>query len=81
MKKVLKYVLSFVLAGVLVYFAFRGVDWTAFWSGLQQTRWGWVALFVLFSAMAPCGLKKDASRHAFFLQKFLEDFEATRVFG
>jgi len=52
MKKVLKYVLSFVLAGILVYFAFRGVDWAAFWSGLQQTRWGWVALFILFSALA-----------------------------
>ena len=38
--KWLKYVLSFLLAGVLVFFAFRGVDWKAFWSGLQQTRWG-----------------------------------------
>lgn len=52
MKKWLKYILSFVLAGVLVYFAFRGVDWAAFWSGLQQTRWGWVALFIVFSVLA-----------------------------
>lgn len=49
---VLKYVLSFVLAGVLVYFAFRGVDWQAFLSGLQQTRWGWVAMFIVFSVLA-----------------------------
>ena len=34
--KVLKYILSFVLAGVLVYFAFRGVDWKAFWGGLHH---------------------------------------------
>ncbi len=52
MKKVIKYVGSFLLAGVLVYFAFRGVDWQAFWSGLQQTRWGWVALFIVFSVLA-----------------------------
>ncbi len=51
-KNVLKYVVSFLLAGVLVYFAFRGVDWAAFWTGLQQTRWGWVALFIVFSALA-----------------------------
>lgn len=50
--KWLKYVLSFLLAGVLVFFAFRGVDWKAFWSGLQQTRWGWIALFTVFSLLA-----------------------------
>lgn len=51
-RSVLKYALSFILATVLVFFAFRGVDWAAFWSGLQQTRWGWVALFILFSVLA-----------------------------
>lgn len=51
-KNVLKYVISFLLAGVLVYFAFRGVDWAAFWAGLQQTRWGYVALFFLASFVA-----------------------------
>ena len=40
---IIKYSLSTILAGVLVWFAFRGVDWKAFWAGLQQTRWGWVA--------------------------------------
>jgi len=49
---VIKYTLSFLLAGVLVYFAFKGVDWTAFWQGLQETRWGWVAMFILFSVLA-----------------------------
>jgi len=51
-KNIPKYVISFLLAGVLVYFAFRGVDWKAFWGGLQQTRWGWVALFIVFSVLA-----------------------------
>ena len=51
-KSIPKYLISFILAGVLVYFAFRGVDWTAFWQGLGQTRWGWVALFVVFSLLA-----------------------------
>ena len=51
-KNFIKYAASFVLAGVLVYFAFRGVDWKAFWGGLQQTRWGWVALFIVFSFLA-----------------------------
>ena len=54
MKKrdVVKYVVSFALAGVLVYFAFRGVDWQAFWGGLQQTRWGYIALLTVFSILA-----------------------------
>ena len=51
-KNVIKYAISFILAGVLVYFAFKGVDWHAFWDGLVQTRWGWVAMFVLFSVLA-----------------------------
>ena len=51
-KNVLKYTVSFLLAVVLVYFAFRGVDWKAFWGGLQQTRWGWMALFIVFSILA-----------------------------
>lgn len=51
-KNVPKYVLSFILAGVLVYFAFKGVDWTAFMDGLRETRWGWVLMFVVFSVLA-----------------------------
>ena len=51
-KNTVKYILSFILAGVLVFFAFRGVDWSAFWNGLQQTRWGYVGLFILFSVLA-----------------------------
>ena len=46
-KNVPKYVISFILAGVLVYFAFRSVDWGAFWGGLAETRWAWMILFVV----------------------------------
>lgn len=54
MKKtgILKYTLSFILAAILVYFAFRGIDWKAFLDGLVQTRWAWVALFCLTSVLA-----------------------------
>lgn len=41
-KKILKYTLSFAAAAVLVWLAFRKVDWKVFLDGLIQTRWGWV---------------------------------------
>lgn len=50
MKKILKYVLLFALAAVLVYFAFRKVEWRAFADGLAQTRWFWVVVFCIISA-------------------------------
>ena len=49
---IVKYTLSTALAVVLVWFAFRGVDWKAFWAGLQQTRWGWVALYFVAAVLA-----------------------------
>ena len=49
---ILKYTLSTVLAVVLVWFAFRGVDWKAFWEGVQQTRWVWVALYFVAAILA-----------------------------
>lgn len=51
-KKIIQYVLSFLLAGILVFFAFRGVDWGAFWAGLKETKWGWMAMFIVFSILA-----------------------------
>ena len=50
--KVLKYLLSVGLAAVLVWFAFRGVDWKVFWEGLQETRWGYVLVFTFVSVVA-----------------------------
>ncbi len=50
--KVIKYSLSFILAAVLVYFAFRGINWTEFLNDIKQTRWGYVALFFVASILA-----------------------------
>ena len=47
-----KYTLTTFLAAVFLWFAFRGVDWKAFWEGLQQTRWGWVALYFVAAVLA-----------------------------
>ena len=49
---IIKYSLSAVLAGVLVWFAFRGVDWKAFWTGLQQTRWAYMVLYFVVALLA-----------------------------
>lgn len=43
--KALKYTLSFLLAAVFIWFAFRKVDWRAFVDGLRQIRWIWVSVF------------------------------------
>lgn len=51
-KKVLKYLLSLALALVLVYFAFKGLDWAGFVEGLKATRWGYALLFFVVSVLA-----------------------------
>ena len=53
--KVLKYLLLFGAAGVLVYLAFRKVDWKAFYDGLLQTRWIWIVFFCIASVLALIG--------------------------
>ena len=53
--QVVKYVLLFGLAILLVYLAFRKVDWDVFLSGLKQTRWVWVVLFLVASVVALIG--------------------------
>lgn len=45
----IKYILSLVLALVFVWFAFRKVDWTAFWEGVKETRWIHVVFYFLAS--------------------------------
>ena len=49
---IIKYSLSAALAAVLVWLAFRGVDWKAFWAGLQQTRWLYMVLFFVAATLA-----------------------------
>lgn len=43
-KKGIRYSLSVMLMVVLVYYAFRGIEWRSFWEGLLQTDWVWVCL-------------------------------------
>ena len=50
--KALKYTLSFILAALFVWFAFRKVDWQAFMEGLSQTRWIWIPAFFAASVGA-----------------------------
>ena len=43
-KSILKYTLSFLLMGGLLFFSFRGIDWKQFWSSIQACRWEWILL-------------------------------------
>ncbi len=52
MNKVVKYILSVLLALVLLYFSFRGVEWEAFFYEISHCRWGYVLLAMAASAMA-----------------------------
>jgi len=52
LKKAIKVVLSFALAIVLVYFAFRGVEWEEFWEGFKLTNWWWFSLSIVVSIAA-----------------------------
>ena len=49
---ILKYLFSFGLAGVLIWLAFRGIDWHEFFTGLKATRWGWIFLFLIAGYLA-----------------------------
>ncbi len=51
-KKILKYSVTSALAPVLVWFAFKEVDWRVFFSDLSLTRWGYIALFAVSAVMA-----------------------------
>lgn len=50
--QILKYILSLAIAGLLLYFAFRGIDWKEFWEGLKTTDWGWIAASVVSAVAA-----------------------------
>ena len=39
---VLRYAGSLLLAAVLLYFSFRGIDWKEFWGVMSSCRWGYV---------------------------------------
>lgn len=42
MRKVLKYLAFLALAGVLLHFSFKGVEWSDFTAGLQSCNWWWI---------------------------------------
>ena len=50
--KTLKYVFWAVLAVVLLYFSFRGVDWKEFWKVLGQCKWFYVAMAMVAGVMS-----------------------------
>ena len=45
---ILKYGGSVILAAVLLYLAFRKVNWTDFWAALKACRWEFVLLSCVF---------------------------------
>ena len=51
-KKTIKYILSAVLAVVLLWFSFRGVQWADFVAGLKGCRWEFVLLSMAAGAFA-----------------------------
>jgi len=42
--KAIRMIMSLLLAVVLLYFAFRGIEWADFFAGLDTTVWGYVVL-------------------------------------
>lgn len=51
-KNIIKYSLTSILAVILVWIAFRSLDWTVFLAGLRQTKWAFVILFTAASLLA-----------------------------
>lgn len=51
-KKTIRYILSAVLAAVLLWFSFRGVQWADFIAGLKGCRWEFVLLSMAAGAFA-----------------------------
>ena len=45
--KILRYVFWSLLAVVLLWFCFRGVDWQEFWKVIRNSHWGYVLLAML----------------------------------
>ena len=53
-RDILGYVLSAVLAVVLLGFSFRGIAWSDFWQGVKSCRWEWVLAGMLFGLFSYC---------------------------
>lgn len=52
LKKILKYFLSMGLAGVLLWFSFREVEWADFVNELRNCRWGFIVISMVAGSVA-----------------------------
>lgn len=52
LKKIARYILSLVLAAVMLYFSFRGVNWADFIAGAKACNWAFIALAMASSVLA-----------------------------
>lgn len=52
LKKILKYLLSMGLAGVLLWFSFREVEWADFVNELRNCRWGFILVSMAAGSLA-----------------------------
>lgn len=52
LKSVLSWLLMLALAGLLLYFAFRGVKWSDLESGIRSCDFGWIGLSMVVSTLA-----------------------------
>lgn len=51
MRKVLKYLAFLILAGILLHFSFKGVEWSDFVSGLHSCNWWWIAASMIIGIL------------------------------
>ncbi len=51
-KKIIKYIISAALAIVLLWFSFRGVEWSDFAAGLKDCRWEFILMSMAAGAFA-----------------------------
>lgn len=51
-KKVIKYIISLMLAAVMLYFSFRGVNWADFIAGAKACNWAFIGLAMMASVLA-----------------------------
>ncbi len=50
--KIVKYTLSLLLAAIMLWFCFKGVNWQDFVSNLKDCRWEWVAVSILAGVLS-----------------------------
>ena len=52
LKNIVKYVLSLSVAAILMYFCFRGVNWSEFVTSLAGCRWWWVGASIVVGVLS-----------------------------